>query len=284
MEEQKDEQLQHIKGAIEAILFVNERPVSFEQIKKALETIGAGDVKKAIAELNTEYEERKSGMHIVEIAEGYQMLSNPAYVTYVRNLFKTKHKEKLSKPALETIAIIAYKQPVTRADIEIIRGVNSDGVVNHLLNKELIKVIGRKDVAGKPFMYGTNKQFMEYFGLKSMDVLPKLENFTQIEAPAEEGLTVIEDEAKVVEAKLDEEHQDQADPSAEGSEESQEAPAQPEEEKPEVTEEETPEETEEEAPVVEVEETAEPIKNEVQEEVQTQTAIVEETEETEKQN
>jgi segregation and condensation protein B len=113
------------------------------------------------------------------------MLSNPAYASYLRNFYKTKHKEKLSKPALESMAIIAYKQPVTRSDIELIRGVNSDGVVTNLLEKELIKVVGRKDIPGRPYVYGTTKQFLEYFGLKSLDDLPVLEEFPTLQPPEE---------------------------------------------------------------------------------------------------
>lgn len=184
-----DEQLQHIKGVVESLLFVNERPVTLEQIKKVLETVGDVDIKKAIVDLQNEYEERKSGVMIVEIAGGYQMLSNPAYASYLRSFYKTKHKEKLSKPALESMAIIAYKQPVTRVDIELIRGVNSDGVVAHLLNKELIKVVGRKDVPGRPYIYGTTKQFLEYFGLKSLDDLPTLEEFPTLQPAAESNAT-----------------------------------------------------------------------------------------------
>ncbi|MCK4883072.1 MAG: SMC-Scp complex subunit ScpB, partial [Candidatus Omnitrophica bacterium] len=170
-----DEQLQHIKGVVESLLFVNERPVTMDQMKKVLETVGTADIKKAIKELQDEQDDRRSGIMIIEIAGGYQMLSNPVYASYLRIFYKTKHKEKLSKPALESMAIIAYKQPVTRSDIELIRGVNSDGVVAHLLNKELIKAIGRKDVPGRPYVYGTTKQFLEYFGLKSVDDLPILE-------------------------------------------------------------------------------------------------------------
>lgn len=180
-ENQTDGQVQHVKGVIESLLFVNERPVTLDQIKKVLDTVSGADIKSAIAHLQKEYEGRKCGMMIVEIAEGYQMLSNPAYASYLRSFYKTKHKEKLSKPALESMAIIAYKQPVTRADIEMIRGVNSDGVVAHLLSKELIKVIGRKDVPGRPFVYGTTKQFLEYFGLKSLDDLPTLEEFPSLQ-------------------------------------------------------------------------------------------------------
>lgn len=170
-----DEQAAHIKGVIETILFVNEKPVTLEQIKGVLETVTANEMKKAVKELQDELGARKGGVKIIEIAGGYQMLSNPAYAGYVREFYKTKHKEKLSKPALESLAIVAYKQPVTRADIEAIRSVNSDGIVTHLLDKELIKVVGRKDTPGNPFQYGTTRQFLEYFGLKSLQDLPKLE-------------------------------------------------------------------------------------------------------------
>jgi len=178
----------HIKGVIESILFVNEHPVAVEQLKKVFPTVGLAEIKKALRALQDEYEQRKSGIVILEIAGGYQMLTNSLYAEYVRTFYKTKHKEKLSKPSLETLAIVAYKQPVTRADIEIIRGVNSDGVVENLLMKELIKIIGRKDVAGKPYLYGTTKQFLEYFGLKSLEDLPKLEEFPNLVAEKEKDL------------------------------------------------------------------------------------------------
>ncbi len=199
-----NEQLQHIKGVIESLLFVNERPVMWDQIKKVLDTVGNADIKKAILDLQDEHEERRSGMMIVEIAGGYQMLSNPTYASYLRNFYKTKHKEKLSKPSLESMAIIAYKQPVTRSDIELIRGVNSDGVVAHLLSKELIKVIGRKDVPGRPYLYGTTKQFLEYFGLKSLDDLPTLEEFPTLQPAAEGDTTENDHEAETVEAVVSE--------------------------------------------------------------------------------
>ncbi len=175
------DQIEHIKGVLEALLFVNEKPITLEQIRKALPTVSTNEVKKLIAILADEYAARKSGMTIVEIAGGYQMLSNPLYASYIRNFYQTKHKEKLSKPALEALAIIAYKQPVSRADIEQIRGVNTDGVFVHLLNKELIKVVGRKEVPGRPFIYGTTKEFLEYFGLKSLDSLPKLEELISLQ-------------------------------------------------------------------------------------------------------
>ncbi|MCD4781671.1 MAG: SMC-Scp complex subunit ScpB [Candidatus Omnitrophica bacterium] len=176
-----------IKGAIETLLFISENPVSLEQIRKALETVTVAEIKRSLESLSDNYNQSKRGMIIREIAGGYQMLSNSMYAPYVKNFYKTKHKEKLSNPALECLAIIAYKQPVTRADIELIRGVNSDGIVSHLTDKELIKVVGRRDVPGKPFLLGTTKRFLEYFGLKSLDQLPRLEEFPAL-AEKTEGM------------------------------------------------------------------------------------------------
>lgn len=167
-------------GVIEALLFISEKPLTVDELKKVLRAATAAEIKKAVQSLNQEYTGRLSGMTILEIAGGYQMLTNPRYAPHVREFFKTKHKEKLSKPALETLAIVAYKQPVTRMDIELIRGVNSDGVVAHLVDKELVKIAGRKDIPGRPFLYGTTKQFLEYFGLKSLESLPKLEEFPDL--------------------------------------------------------------------------------------------------------
>ncbi|MFA5260807.1 MAG: SMC-Scp complex subunit ScpB [Candidatus Omnitrophota bacterium] len=169
-----------VKNIIEAILFISENPVPLDQIQSVLEEIPAADIRRTILDLKNEYEENSRGMIIMEIAGGYQMLSSPHYTDAIRRFFKKKVKEKLSSPALETLAIIAYKQPVSRADIEQIRGVNSDGVVAHLLSKGLIKAVGRKEVPGRPYIYGTTKQFLEYFGLKSLRDLPKLEDFPSL--------------------------------------------------------------------------------------------------------
>ena len=184
--QESNEQDRHVKGVVEALLFVNEKPVTFEQIQRVLGAMNAAEIKQVIQSLSEEFEQRQSGIKIVEIAGGYQMLSNPAYVSYIRDFYKTKHKEKLSKPALETLAIVAYKQPVTRTEVELIRGVNSDGVIAHLLTKELVKPVGRKDVPGRPFLYGTTRQFLEYFGLKSLEDLPTLEEFPNLTAPSRE--------------------------------------------------------------------------------------------------
>jgi len=178
----------YVEGVVEALLFVSEKPVTIEEIKEVIGDVDGRAIREAIEAIKLKYEAEKHGMVIVEIAGGFQMLSNPEYANAIRTFYRTQKKEKLSKPALESLAIVAYKQPVTRLDIELIRGVNSDGVVMHLLEKNLIKMAGRKDVPGKPFLYGTTKEFLEYFGLKSLSDLPKLEEFVSLEENATENI------------------------------------------------------------------------------------------------
>jgi segregation and condensation protein B len=178
-------QIEYTKGVIEAILFVSDKPVTIEQFKQVLEEVSPSEIQRIMKLVQDDYAQRVGGMTVVEIAGGYQMLSNPSYASYIRNFYKTRTKEKLSRPSLETLAIIAYKQPVSRADIEIVRGVNSDGVMAHLLSKGLVKIVGRKEVPGRPFLYGTTKEFLEYFGLKSLEDLPKLEEFPLLAATGE---------------------------------------------------------------------------------------------------
>ncbi|MCB9757876.1 MAG: SMC-Scp complex subunit ScpB [Candidatus Omnitrophica bacterium] len=178
---------EYLKGAIEALLFISEKPVALDQLTEVIqEGVGQVDVRKLVTELQEEYEAQQRGMVIVEIAGGFQMLSSSHYVSFVRSFLKTKVKEKLSRPALEALAIVAYKQPVSRGDIELVRGVNSDGVVLHLLDKGLIKIVGKKDAPGRPYLYGTAKLFLEYFGLKSLRDLPKLEDVSLLLANSSE--------------------------------------------------------------------------------------------------
>jgi segregation and condensation protein B len=175
-----DEPIQNYKSAIEALLFVSEKPVLLDQLKEVFPELKPYQILDLIKQLQGEYVDREAGMVVAEIAEGFQMLSNSQAAGYIRAFYKTKTKEKLSRPALESLSIIAYKQPVGRAEVEIIRGVNSDGTIAHLLNKGLIKITGRKEVPGRPFLYATTKEFLEYFGLKSLEDLPKMEEFTQL--------------------------------------------------------------------------------------------------------
>jgi segregation and condensation protein B len=177
-------QLHHYKSGLEALLFVSDKPVVIDQFKAVFSELKPSEITDLVKKLQDEYVERNAGMVIVEIAGGWQMLSNSHAAGYIREFYKTRTKEKLSRPALESLAIIAYKQPVGRAEVEVIRGVNSDGTIAHLLNKGLIEIVGRKEVPGRPFLYGTTKAFLEYFGLKSLEGLPKIEELANLNLEA----------------------------------------------------------------------------------------------------
>jgi len=192
------------KSGIEALLFVSDKPILLEQFKTVFPELKPADIAQFVKDLQDEYVNRNSGMVIVDIAQGWQMLSNSHAAGYIREFYKTKTKEKLSRPSLETLAIIAYKQPVSRGEMEIIRGVNCDGTVAHLLNKGLIEIVGRKEVAGRPFIYGTTKSFLEYFGLRSLEDLPKLENLPQLSELESEGKIINADTVEVKEFKTQE--------------------------------------------------------------------------------
>jgi len=174
-----------IKAVIEALLFASEKPLMLEQIKDALDNLTTDEIRKNIEELKEEYEKANRGMRIVEIAGGFQMITPPAFAFFLRKLYKGRRVERLSTPALETLAIIAYKQPVTRLEIESIRNVNIDGMVKTFLDKGLIRIAGRKKAPGRPRVYGTTRQFLELFGLKSLGELPKIEGFLKPEVMGE---------------------------------------------------------------------------------------------------
>lgn len=167
------------KSAIESLIFISNKPLTMDDLKSLFENVEPEKLRALIGALRKEHEERNSGMRIAEIAGGFQMVTSPENADVIKNFYKIKNTEKLSGPSLETLAIIAYKQPVTRVDIEAIRGVNVDGVVRSLLEKNLIRVVGRKEVIGRPFVYGTTRIFLDYFGLKSLEELPKIEEFAQ---------------------------------------------------------------------------------------------------------
>ncbi|PIP20673.1 MAG: SMC-Scp complex subunit ScpB [Candidatus Omnitrophica bacterium CG23_combo_of_CG06-09_8_20_14_all_40_11] len=175
----------NIRAAIEALLFASEKPLMFEQIKDVLDNLATDEIRKTIEELKDEYEKTNRGMRIVEIAGGFQMIAAPVFTSFLRKLYKGRRVERLSAPALETLAIIAYKQPVTRLEIESIRNVNIDGMIKSFLEKGLIRIAGRKKAPGRPKVYGTTRQFLEHFGLKSLDELPKIEGFLNPKAMGE---------------------------------------------------------------------------------------------------
>ncbi|MFA5038721.1 MAG: SMC-Scp complex subunit ScpB [Candidatus Omnitrophota bacterium] len=170
---------ERIKSAIESLIFVNNKPLLLDDIKKVFPDLEAAQIRELTETIKKDYEGRGSGVRIIEIAGGFLMATAPENASVIKEFYKIKHTEKLTGPSLETLAIVAYKQPVTRIDIEAVRGVNCDGVVRSLLEKNLIRIVGRKEVIGRPFVYGTTHFFLDYFGLKSLSELPKIEEFAQ---------------------------------------------------------------------------------------------------------
>jgi len=170
-----------IKGAVEALLFASDRPLILDQIRQALDNLASDEIRRVIEDLKAEYEVSGRGMRIMEVAGGFQMITAPVFAPFLKKMYKSRGVERLSKPALETLAIMAYKQPLTKVEVGSLRNVNVDGVVASLLDKDFIRVVGRKKAPGCPKVYGTTRQFLEYFGLKSLEDLPKIENFSVLE-------------------------------------------------------------------------------------------------------
>ncbi|MGI5922264.1 MAG: SMC-Scp complex subunit ScpB [Syntrophomonadaceae bacterium] len=161
------------KGAIEAILFVRSEPISIDELVEILE-LPLVDLKIILQEMITEYNDNKRGIQIVGVSGGYVMCTRPEYAEFVSRMNRPV-KRRLSPAAMETLAIIAYQQPVTRAEIEKIRGVKADKVINSLLDRGLIRELGPKAVAGKPMQYITTEEFLKVFGLASLSELPNIE-------------------------------------------------------------------------------------------------------------
>jgi len=160
---------------IEAILFASESPLKLSKIVSILGVGSAREIRAHIQELNHRYEETGAAFRIEKIADGYQMLTLPAYNTWVRRLRQTKQESKLSPAALETLAIVAYKQPVVRAEVEAIRGVSAGEMLNRLRELGLVKIVGRAEDVGRPMLYGTTRRFLEAFGLSGLEDLPAVE-------------------------------------------------------------------------------------------------------------
>ncbi len=165
---------------LEAMIFASDSPLTISKIKEVLGDVGAREIRKAIHTLNERYESCHSALMILEVAGGYQMVTRPEYADYVGQLYKSRQAHRLTQKALETLAIVAYKQPITKPEIEHIRGVNVDSVLRTLIERNLITVVGREKGPGNPLLYGTTKDFLEYFGLNSLDDLPKLKEIDEL--------------------------------------------------------------------------------------------------------
>lgn len=167
------------KGIIECLLFVAKEPLTLKNISEIID-LSTEETQNLLTELQAEYEQRQRGISINEIAKGYQLSTKPEFAPYIEKLYKPQGSYGLSKAALETLAIVAYKQPITRGEIEIIRGVKIDRPISSLIEKNLIKEVGRKAGPGRPLLFGTTTDFLKYFGLRDIKDLPDPTEFINL--------------------------------------------------------------------------------------------------------
>ena len=169
-----------LPAIIESLIFSAESALPTERICELLDEFDRDEIKAALTEIGAGYQGRAGGFELVEVAGGWQFRTRPAYHSYITRHIKTR-TAKFSQSALETLAIIAYRQPITRAEVEHLRGVDCGGVLKSLLEKHLVRILGKKDIPGRPLIYGTSKEFLEIFGLKDLKSLPTLKEIQALD-------------------------------------------------------------------------------------------------------
>ena len=179
---------QEVKSILEAVLFMSHDPLTIEKLTAVIEGPSKAEVHQCIKMLQADYDQEGRGLRIAEVAGGFMMVTRPDCGPYIKRLTKAKSIAKLSRSALETLAIISYKQPIIRAEIEKIRGVETSGVLRTLLDQKLVRIVGRQDVPGRPILYGTSKQFLQRFGLRDLRDLPPLKEFQALGNPENPSL------------------------------------------------------------------------------------------------
>ena len=179
-----------LKAAVEALIFAADGPIPADLMAATMD-VSVTDIEQAVNALEQDYAEHSRGFFLQAVAGGYQLRTRPEFADYLRKLRKNR-PFRFSRPALETLAIVAYRQPVTRAEIEYLRGVDSGSVLKTLLEKHLIRILGKKDIAGKPMIYGTTTTFLEVFGLPDLSSLPTLNELSEL-APDEDSPNPLED-------------------------------------------------------------------------------------------
>ncbi len=175
-----------LKSVLESLLFASEGPVTVHRLGEVIEGVERSEVAAALEELKTEYDASGRGFRLSEVAGGFQMQTARENADWVKKLYRDR-PARMGRATLETLAIIAYKQPITRAEIEAIRGVDVDGVVATLLDRRLIRIAARKDVPGRPFLYGTTPEFLQLFNLKDLSHLPTLKEMEEMTLPEQES-------------------------------------------------------------------------------------------------
>jgi segregation and condensation protein B len=185
-----------LAAVLEALLFVSPEPVPVARLASVIGNVSKAEVEQALKALQEQLDQEGRGIQLVKLAGGYRLVTKPDYAPWLKRLDKAKAAQKLSRSALESLAIIAYKQPLVRAEVEEIRGVETSGVIRTLLERKLVRIVGRKEVPGRPIMYGTTKFFLEHFGLQDLSQLPPLREFKEL-GEAEQALLPIEETTMV---------------------------------------------------------------------------------------
>ncbi|HMU29341.1 MAG TPA: SMC-Scp complex subunit ScpB [Nitrospira sp.] len=189
-----------LKGILEALLFVTPDPIPVTRFLALLGAVTKQEVDQALASLSHDYEQEGRGLQLAEVAGGYRIVTKAEFAPWLKRLEKVKAPSKLSRSALESLAIIAYKQPIVRGEVEQIRGVETSGVIRTLLERKLVRIVGRKEEPGRPIMYGTTKVFLEHFGLRDLSQLPPLREFKELGESEQAMLPIDESEAVEPEA------------------------------------------------------------------------------------
>ena len=186
--------LRALKGILEALLFVTAEPIPVTRFLALLGAVTKQEVDQALASLSHDYEQEGRGLQLAEVAGGYRIVTKAEFAPWLKRLEKVKAPSKLSRSALESLAIIAYKQPIVRGEVEQIRGVETSGVIRTLLERKLVRIVGRKEEPGRPIMYGTTKVFLEHFGLRDLSQLPPLREFKELGESEQAMLPIDESE------------------------------------------------------------------------------------------
>jgi segregation and condensation protein B len=185
----------NIKQIIEVLLFAADEPLTINQLVKVLEdSVDPNDITPIIDELNSDYENSDRTFRVGQIGGGFQLLTQPEFSHYIKNLYKGRAKPRLSQAGLEVLSIIAFKQPITRPEIDQIRGVNSDGVVKSLFERNLVSITGRSETAGRALLYRTTDNFLRYFGINKIEDLPKPREIEELLGSAQEELPFASEE------------------------------------------------------------------------------------------
>ena len=189
-----------LAAVLEALLFVSSEPVPLARLATAVGNVSKAEVEEALKRLEQDLSQEARGIQLVKLAGGYRLVTKADYAPWLKRLDKAKAAQKLSRSALESLAIIAYKQPLVRAEIEEIRGVETSGVLRTLLERKLVRIVGRKEVPGRPIMYGTTKFFLEHFGLQDITQLPPLREFKELGESDQALLPMEEEESAVIDS------------------------------------------------------------------------------------